>query len=142
MTAVKYTDLEFAVEFVSGGDIMDAQAYISRNSGEIYFVSDDSDLDEAEVPDDVGDPELYAEVPAKRDLNLGKRLVLKFAAGELPDRYEEIDAIFRRRGAYSRFKELLAEADKLDAWYEYESSAMEAAIFDWAESEGLTVEKD
>lgn len=141
MPSVKYSELEMAMEFVSGGSFIDARAYISRENGKIYWESDDSDPEE-ELPEDLGEPDLYAEVPSKRDLNLGKPLVLKFAARFMPDTYEEIDHIFRSRGAYSRYKDLLHEKGKLEEWYEFEQSAIEKELIDWAETEGFVIEKD
>ncbi len=141
MPAVKYSELEMAMEFVSGGSFIDACAYISRESGKIYWQSDDADLEE-ELPEDVDEPDLYAEIPSKRDLNLGKSLVLKFAARFMPDTYDEIDDIFRSRGAYARYKDLLCEKGKLEEWYEFEQSAIEKELIDWAETEGFVVEKD
>lgn len=141
MPSVEYRDLEMAMEFVSGGSFIDAHAYISRESGKIYWESDDSDPDQ-EIPDEVSDPDLYAEVPDKRDLGLGKPLVLKFAAHFLHGNYEEIDRMFRHNGAYSRFKEFLYENGKLEEWYEFEQSAIERELIAWAESEGFIVVKD
>lgn len=141
MTPVKYSDLEMAMQFVSGGGFIDAHAYISRETGKIYWVSDDNDLEE-DIPEDVDDPDLYAEVPSQRDLDLGKQLALKFAERFLPEAYEEIDYIFRREGAYSRYKDLLSEKGKLEEWYEFEQSAIERELIDWAETEGFMVEKD
>lgn len=141
MPTLKFSELEMAFEFVSGGDIFDAQAYISRETGRIYWVSDDDGLEE-ELPDDVGDPDLYVEVPGKRDLDLGKPLVLKFAARYLPDDYEDVQRIFSRKGAYSRYKDLLHDRGKLEDWYEYEQSAVEKELIEWAEFEGFSVERD
>jgi hypothetical protein len=140
MTTVKYSGLEMAMRFVSGGGF-DAHAYISRETGKIYWVSDESGLEE-EVPEDVDDLDLYAEVPGQRDLDLGKPLALKFADRFLPEIYEEVEHLFRRRGAYSRYRDLLIERGKLDEWYAFEQSAIERELIEWAETEGFVVEKD
>ncbi|MDZ7785020.1 MAG: hypothetical protein U5K56_19430 [Halioglobus sp.] len=110
---------------------------VDRSTGSLT----DNDLEE-ELPEDIEAPDLYAEVPNKRDLNLGKPLVLKFAARFMPDTYEEIDEIFRRRGAYARYKDLLYEKGKLEEWYEFEQSSIEKELIDWAQVEGFVVEKD
>jgi len=141
MASVKYSDLEMALEFVSAAGLIDAHAYISRKSGKIYWESEDNDLDE-ELPEDLGEPDLYAEVPSKRDLNLGKRLVLDFAARFIPEAYEDVEHIFRSRGAYSRYKDLLDEKGNLEEWYEFEQSTVERELIDWAEMEGFVVEKN
>ena len=139
MSSVDYSDLDMAMEFVSSAEVIDSRAYISRDTGEIYWESAEGNLEE-EIPDDVDDHDRYAFVPDKRDLDLGKRLVLRFASEALPDRYEEIQAIFRRPGAYARYKDLLFENELLDAWYEFEQSATKSALIEWAESQGFTVE--
>ena len=62
MPCVKYNDLELAMSFVSSGDsIIDAEAYISRKTGKIYWVSSEID-EEDDIPDDLDDISLYAAV--------------------------------------------------------------------------------
>ena len=63
---------------------MNASAYICRETGKIWFGSDDS-FEEEELPDDLDDTDKYIEVPHKRDFDLGKSLVLSFATKKLPD---------------------------------------------------------
>lgn len=138
---VKYSDLELAMQFVTGGSILDAHAYISRETGEIYWVSADSDAED-EIPDNVDDCNRYAEVPQQRELDLGKPLVLKFAACHLPGEYEKVERIFRSKGAYSRYKDLLSERGKLEEWHRFEDAAVEEALIEWAETEGFSVESD
>ncbi len=79
MPSVKYGDLELAMHFASAGDMLDAGAYISRETAKIFWESDDGDLED-ETSEDFSDRSLYAEVPSPRDLDLGKPLVLKIAA--------------------------------------------------------------
>ena len=50
MPSVKYSDLEMAVSFVGSGYICEADAYLSRKSGKIYWVS--SELDDEDLPED------------------------------------------------------------------------------------------
>ena len=128
-----------AVDFVSSGALLDASAYICRETGKIWYESDDS-FEEEELPDNIGDSNKYAEVPDKREFDLGKPLVLSFVSQELPNQYEKIDSIFRHSGAYSRFKDLLHDHGVLDAWYKYEESATKEALYAWAKEEGFEVE--
>ena len=139
MVSVKYSDLGMAMDFVSGGVLLDASAYICRETGKIWYESDDSS-EEEELPDDVGDTNKYAAVPDKRDFDLGKPLALSFASQELPNQYEKINSIFHRSGAYSRFKEFLHDHGALEAWYKYEDSATREALCAWAKEEGFEVE--
>lgn len=60
----------------------------------------------------------------------------------LPELYDEVEDVFRRKGAYSRYKALLAGAGKLEAWYEFEEAETESALKEWAEEEGIEVIDD
>lgn len=141
MPSVNYEDLEMAVHFVSSGYLVNAMACVSRQTGKILWKSDDGTTEDS-IPDDIDNPDLYAFVPSQRDLELGKRLVLKFVSNEMPEKYEEVFSVFRRKGAYSKFKVLLDRAGKLEKWYQFEQSALETAIVNWAENEGFSVEKN
>jgi len=109
MPLVQLNELELAFDFVSSSAPFTHSAYISRTTGEIFWQSDLID-EEEELPDDLGHPEHYIEIPHKSDLDLGKRLVLRFVARRLPKEYENVEDIFRRKGAYSRYKALLDES--------------------------------
>ena len=69
------------------------------------------DLDS--VPDDIDDSEKFLPIPDKRELDLGKPLALDFARQFLPGDFDEVRQFFSRRGAYARFKELLARRNAL-----------------------------
>src|SRR5262252_9066373 len=103
--AVSFSDLRLAFEFVSSGGMGENDAYLDRQSGKIYWHSEFGDNDE-ELPDDIDD-EKYISIPDKKELDLGKPLVLDFAREFLPDDYDEVRHIFSRRGAYRRYKDLL-----------------------------------
>lgn len=136
MTTIDYNELELALEFVSGGVIASANAYISRDTGNIYWES--SELEE-ELPQDIEDSELYVQVPSKNELDLGKPLALKFAAEHLSESYSTVEEIFRSQGAYGRFKSLLESKDSLENWYEFEQASVKTALNEWAESEGFSI---
>src|SRR2546429_6921367 len=97
--AVSFSDLQLAFEFVSSGGMGENEAYLDRRSGKIYWHFEFGDNDE-EMPDDIDDDEKYISIPDKRELDLGKPLVLDFAREVLPDDYDEVRHIFSRRGAY------------------------------------------
>lgn len=133
-TVVALSDLRDAVDFVSFGDAGEHSAYICCETGQIYWVTGDSSLDEeAELPDDLGDPERYIEVPHKKELDLGRPLALRFALQELPEDYETIVGYFRSRGAYGRFKHLLEVRGALSRWYEFEEQAATEGLVAWCE---------
>src|SRR5438034_11700677 len=83
MMPVSFSDLQLAFEFVSSGGIGENEAYLDRQSGKIYWHSGFGDNDE-ELPDDIDD-EKYIAIPDKKELDLGKPLVLDFAREFLPD---------------------------------------------------------
>ncbi len=138
MVAVKYKDLSAAFEFVSFAAPMEHQAYVSIDTGTIYWISELNPLDE-EVPEDLETSDRYIAIPHKNDLDLGSDLALRFAAAELPDRYNMVAQFFRHRGAYARFKELLASEGNLDKWYAFESESTERALRDWCTAHDISV---
>jgi hypothetical protein len=127
-----FQEILFAFEFVgSGGGLH--EAFLCRQTGKIYWRSEFSDLDgiEEELPDDVEDDEKYIAIPDKRELDLGKPLVLDFAHEFMPDDFDEIRYMFSKRGAYKNFRALLIRRNVLDRWYDFESKAEERALREW-----------
>ena len=56
---------------------MEHQAYISLDTGAIYWVSESNPMEaEADVPDDLETSDRYIAVPHKNDLDLGTQLAL------------------------------------------------------------------
>lgn len=94
----------------------------------------DSDED---VPEDVHENDQYLEIPHQNDLDLGRRLVHRFIREKAPQLGADVDAIFSRRGAYSRYKDLLHAEGLLDAWYEYESAQTTKALQAWCAENGI-----
>jgi hypothetical protein len=58
----------------------------------------------------------------------------------LPLKSDEVRDFFRKRGAYSRFKDLLDRCGMLERWYQYEAEAVEEALREWAEDNDIQVE--
>jgi hypothetical protein len=110
------TELREAVEFVSAGDLYDNGAYVSLDTGRIHLVSDIVGEIE-EHPDDLETSDRYIAVPDKKELDLGRRLVLSFIREKLPDEYETVARFFRRKEAYG-LKELLASRGMLQKWHD------------------------
>jgi len=139
MATVKYQELAEAFDFVNfGGSTDEKNAYLSLDTGAIYYVSD-LYTDDGEVPDDLETSDRYVEIPHKYDLNLGNDLALRFAARELPHRYNRIEDFFHHRGAYARFKELLAAENCLEKWYAFEAESTEQALRAWCADNGIQV---
>ena len=140
MQTVDLNELQVVVEWVSGS-VVDNEAFVCRQTGKIYWISGDGDMDTDERPEDVDDPDKYAAVPNKYELDVGVRLVFDFTKIHLPDEYNEVRSIFRRKGAYGRFKALLAQKSLLETWYAYSEERTLEALRDWCESEGITTEQ-
>jgi len=138
---VSFDELMMALEFVSAGDLGDHAAYVSRQTGAIYWESEYGNEQE-ELPDDIGDPKQYVAVPNKYDLDLGKALVERFARKRMPKLYDEVMRCFRRKGAYSIYKDLLERAGRLEEWYKFEEEEKRAALIAWCQDEGLELAGD
>ena len=135
-TLVNYDDLLTAFEWVSSSAPTLNSAFVSRKTGALHWASELMELED-ELPEDIEDGSIYIAVPHKKDLNLGKNLVLNFTDERLPDSYATVATFFSKRGAYGRFKDLLERKGMLEAWYEYEAQAVEQALRAWSAENGL-----
>lgn len=133
---VDLDDLYGAFEFANGDPLNGASAFISRSTGETYLLSDYTD---EEAPEDLDTNDDYLRLPNRRDLDLGREMVFDFVSETMPDEWETVRAIFSRRGAYARFKDLLGYRNMTDAWHRYEEGRTYKALRDWCHAEGLTV---
>jgi len=140
MAAVKYDDLSLAFDFVGSASPTENNAYISLDTGEIFWTSELNSL-EGKVPDDLETSDRYIAVPHKNDLDLGRDLALRFVTQELPERYEQVADFFRRKGAYARFKQLLESEGMLGKWYEFEAESVERALRAWCAENGIQIGK-
>lgn len=135
-TPILYSDLENAFFWASSATGLQAEAFVCLATGKTYFRGDD-ELDE--LPDDIEDDSRYVLVPGRNDLDLGRALVMRFTYRNAPHLEDRTLDIFRRKGAYSRFKDLLLANDLLDSWHEYENQAIREALEEWASENGLAV---
>jgi hypothetical protein len=93
---VAWSQILNAFEFVSMSVDFGHAAWVCRETGAIHMHSDWDD--ELEVlPEDIDDAQKYVALPTPRDLDLGRPLVMRFAAERLSDRYEEIASSFPAR---------------------------------------------
>ena len=138
MLAIPFDDLESALHWVSASVQFDNAAYISKATGRIFYSSTMNDVDD-ELPEDYEDVTLYWSVPHKNELDLGRTLAYQFIDERLPEQFNTVQEIFHRRGAYGRFKDLLLRKGQLDAWFEFETAATQAALLAWAETQGMSV---
>jgi hypothetical protein len=130
----KFADIQDAFDTINMGGPDEHQALVCRKTGKVYYryseYSDQTEFSD-ELPDDANDEEKYVWIPDKRELDLGKSLILDFARDVMPGDFEEIREIFSRRGAYQNFKALLAQKGARDRWYEYEAKTIEEALRKW-----------
>jgi hypothetical protein len=134
--SVDLDDLLAAYEWVGAGEVatVDAEAYVSRITGTIHWCGEGVD---EEPPEDIEDGSLYVAVPHKSEFDLGRSLALAFVDEHLPRSSETVRDYFHRRGAYQRFKALLAQAGQLEAWHQYEQKAKEEALNRWCVENGF-----
>jgi hypothetical protein len=128
---VNFEELLQAFDWVSAAGPFENAAYVGRESGKIYWVSEEGGLEE-ELPSDLEDEALYLPVPHKTDLDAGRGVALRFVEEYVPDAYDRASLYFRKPGAYGRFKLMLEGLGRLEAWYAYEKSALESALREWA----------
>jgi len=130
-----YSDVEDAFLFVSGGYLAGHTALVCRSTGQVCFASEDAELDE--IPEEAYESPDWVAVPQLRDIGCGTNLVDEFVAERLPEDAAEVQRIFRRAGAYGRYKALLAQRGVLEEWYQFEGARQEEAIRAWCRDNGL-----
>ena len=94
MTAT-FSDIENAFDYVSSQSYGMNEAYLSLDTGQIFYISNLGDSDD--LPDDFEESDRYIEIPHKNDLDLGTRLVDEFINTTAPQLADDVSDIFRRR---------------------------------------------
>ncbi len=134
---IKFSDVLDLFELVNFGSPFEYEGYICKTSGKTYFYSEFGDNEE-ELPDDIND-EKYLAIPYKKELDLGSNLAFDFVREYLPSEYENVRSIFRRKGAYSRFKSLLENSEKIEEWYKFEAKHTEQALREWCAEQNIEI---
>jgi hypothetical protein len=93
-----------------------------------------------ELPEDLDESDDYIDIPHKNDLDLGKALVMDFVHSRCPEEIDRVLSIFRRPGAYGRFKDLLEQKSLLDEWYEFEQQRTRQALLHWCAENSIELE--
>ena len=114
-------------------------AWINRHNGQIYRTSAIGDSDEE--PDDF-DADHWVQLPYKRDLDLGKYLVFRFAETLTATQEADIKGFFRSKGAYRRFRGYLTQNGILESWYAFENAATDTALRAWTKENGISISPD
>lgn len=139
MPTVSLDQLQDAMEWASC-DFLDNEAYICRQTAKIYWIAGDpGTIDEEEIPENIHDGGKYLPVPNKRDLDLGNQLAFDFTSQYLAQHYNDVRDMFRRRGAYGRFKDFLEREAMLEKWYAYSDEQELKVLGEWCEEAGLSV---
>lgn len=135
--AVLFSDIENAFFFVSMDQQFMHMAYLNKETGKIFYTSEMGDSDE--LPEDIEDEDKYIAIPHKNELDLGKALVIEFSSEYLPEDLDEVYSIFRRKGAYSRYKDFLEHKGMLEDWYEFEKERQTAALKEWCKENEIEI---
>ena len=125
---IPFDDIENAFVFLSMDKQFMNNAYLNKETGEIYYTSEIGDSDE--LPEDIDDSK-YVSIPHPNDLDLGEELVFEFISRYLPEESDLVGKIFSKSGAYSRFKDLLSKKGLLDKWYDFEDEQNKNALKQW-----------
>ena len=133
-----YETIEEAFFFVSDVQPFEHSAVVNRITGEVFYASEMAGHNE--IPDEAEGNDDYIWIPHKKDLNLGKPLVMDFVRGRCPDLIDPVMSIFRRKGAYGRYKDLLERKDLLEEWYAFEEEKTREALLRWCEENGVVLE--
>ena len=136
---LKFSDVQDAFFFVSSAGHGEHSAVLCRDTGQIYYRSEAGDLDE--ISDREIDWGKCVDIPHKNDLGLGQQLVFEFVENHLPDEYQQVQQIFRNRGAYGGFKDLLESKGLLQNWYDFEDQREEQALRQWCDENELELNR-
>jgi len=131
----KLSDILEAFHFVSGAPPGMLTAILCKDTGQIRYRSVEADLNE--IDEEGIDWDAWIEIPHRNDLDLGQELVFEFVESVLPSDYERVQQIFRKRGAYRRFKDFLESKGLLDRWHDFENRRQEQALRRWVQENGI-----
>ena len=123
-----------AYEQADFGSHYGSYASVNLGDGRIIVVpgamiADTEEIEELEAQLQEGS---WLDLPNRQDLDLGVRLVFRFADEFLSaEDIERVQRYFSRRGAFRKWKDLLAERGLLKRWYRYEYDEGVAAFKQW-----------
>jgi hypothetical protein len=136
---IKFSDIEDAFFFVSSDSYDMHTALLNKDTGQLYYRSEMGDIDE--IDDDLDWSNCIA-IPHKNDLGLGQELVFEFVKNHLVDEYDRVRQIFKKRGAYGKFKNLMESKALLQDWYDFENQQEERALRQWCNENGIEISGD
>ena len=136
---VAFSELLYAFEFISSDPVFGNSARVNRETGAVHWHSD-WDLELYGLPKDIEDDQKYLELPDPRDLDLGKPLVMRFAADGWTITTTRSPTSFPARAPIAASRISLSGSAPSISWYAYESEAREKALREWCEDNGIEVE--
>jgi hypothetical protein len=133
----KLSDIIETIDFMSGDPNQSCEGFIHLKNGKTYLRSDYLDTDLEELPSDLDNTDIYLPLPTKHDLGLGSQLPVYFAEEYAPNFYNEVQAMFRHKGAFGRFKDWADRHQLLAAWYRFEKECVEKEIKAWCRAHNI-----
>lgn len=134
---IKFSEIEDAFFFVSMAPMFSNHAILCKETGKIFYESEYGD--ENEIPDEVYYNDDCIKIPHKNDLDLGRDLVFEFVEQYLPGDLGRVRQIFRRNGAYKRYKDFLVSRDFLQKWYDFENTRQKETLREWCEDNKISL---
>jgi hypothetical protein len=131
----EFGQIQNAFDFASCAPYGENEAFLRKDTGQIFLLSSMGDSDEFTDEDRESGEAVY--FPHENDLDLGNQLAFDFVRTHLPADYDRVRRIFSSRGAYARFKQFLESKRKLQAWYDFENAAQETALREWCQENGI-----
>ena len=141
MVSIKWSELLDAFEFASYGGPYESRAFVNLDTGSLHLISDAIELD-VEAAEDIEASDRYLALPHKNHLDLGRELALSFIEQHLPGEFDRVAGYFHKRGAYSRFKDLLESCGVVETWYAFEKQATEQALRQWCDEHEIRLVPD
>jgi len=139
LTKFSFSEIESAFMFVNSAGYGMNSVVSCKDTGKILYRSDLAGIDEIEDEEDLN-WEMWIEIPHKNDLNLGRNLVFEFVEEHLPEELGRVRLMFRRSGAYARYKALLEQRGLLKDWYNIENSREEKALRQWCADNAIELD--
>jgi hypothetical protein len=112
-------------------------AILCKETGEIFYASDYDD--ENQIPEEIYFREDCIEIPHRNDLDLGRNLVFEFVEQYMPEDFERVREILRRKGAYGKYKDLLEDRNILQKWYDFENARQTETLREWCEDNEIAL---
>lgn len=129
MKKIPFREIYDAFLFVGFAEYGMNSAFLCKDTGEIYYHSEDGVIDE--IDEEEFDCDDFLKIPHKNDFGLGRELVYEFVDQYLTDEVNYVQTIFQSKGAYRRFRDLLEQRKMLQKWYDFQNLQEEKALRQW-----------